>query len=783
MLEILVSSSVLILVLAILRLVLRDKISARLQYALWLLVLVRLLVPVSFFHSPVSVTEAVWPVTDSVRGYSLQTGALSTDVLSDSVTQNLHRLGVHPEWDEYVSDGAGGSRIQNFYSVRQVGHLVWYAGSLGMAVWFLVVNLRLARRLKKNRTPYDSDSLLPVYVAEGLPSPCLFGLLRPSIYLTEHAAEDDERARQIEAHELTHYRHGDMIWSLLRSVCLVVWWFNPLVWLAAALSRQDCELACDEGTIKVLGEDARFDYGRTLVGMAKVGTRPSDLLCGATTMTTGKKSLKERVERIAKAPKMSVTVALIVLIIAALAVGCTYGGAAENKTITPEIAAEAPSSASASDADSGEPTQMAITIYDPDTGGIVSFPIQDRDSTEAMYALYRELLEQAVMPEPEYEFPIDDTIYSVNFLDAQEEYAGNFQVYETGLFLINRPDISEIAAGIYESADGVMTGRFRGILTQYGYMDIIAQGMGAEPIGTYDREYWEEVERELGGFARSQRFETSYTPGFDPDLPEDDMFGPLTLADYIYGTDSWRFTYDSEPIANDPAATIKVLDDNDRTLWIMNDADALMIEEADGSITWVDYAGEPVDCADMIRHLLNWARGEYPSEEELAAQREEAMRLAADERIAELGYFGLPELEPVHREGGYAYPLWMMLGDPRNPTGPYVGLYFGTDEMSADLRYERIQWNGDANQPLGAESLALCRSFFAESETVTDVKVGGMNGFITDGGVYAGPRIVWYNADADLLFSLIAYHCDGGQPVGSYSTDELITLAERVSAQ
>ena len=56
MLEILISSSVLILVLAILRLALRDKISARLQYALWLLVLVRLLVPVSFFRSPISLS-------------------------------------------------------------------------------------------------------------------------------------------------------------------------------------------------------------------------------------------------------------------------------------------------------------------------------------------------------------------------------------------------------------------------------------------------------------------------------------------------------------------------------------------------------------------------------------------------------------------------------------------------------------------------------------------------------------------------------------------------------
>ena len=66
MTEILVTSSVLIAVIALLRLVLRGKISQRVQYALWLLVAIRLLVPVSFVSSPVSVMNAVEPVTETI---------------------------------------------------------------------------------------------------------------------------------------------------------------------------------------------------------------------------------------------------------------------------------------------------------------------------------------------------------------------------------------------------------------------------------------------------------------------------------------------------------------------------------------------------------------------------------------------------------------------------------------------------------------------------------------------------------------------------------------------
>lgn len=66
-------------------------------------------------------------------------------------------------------------------------------------------------------------------------------------------------------HEITHFRHGDHFWSALRSVCIALHWYNPLVWWAAILSRNDAELACDEGTIRRIGEDARAEYGRTLI--------------------------------------------------------------------------------------------------------------------------------------------------------------------------------------------------------------------------------------------------------------------------------------------------------------------------------------------------------------------------------------------------------------------------------------------------------------------------------------------------------------------------------------
>ena len=66
--EIILTSSVLILVIALLRRVLRGRISSRVQYALWLLAALRLLIPGVLFPSPVSVVGAA----EELRGAYLQ---------------------------------------------------------------------------------------------------------------------------------------------------------------------------------------------------------------------------------------------------------------------------------------------------------------------------------------------------------------------------------------------------------------------------------------------------------------------------------------------------------------------------------------------------------------------------------------------------------------------------------------------------------------------------------------------------------------------------------------
>lgn len=333
MIEWVVSSCILILVVIALRYLLRGRISLRLQYALWLLVLARLLLPVSFGSTDISVMSVVEKApavqaVESVRGVDTIWQADNGSVEGYPVGPLLPDTPVTVA-PSVTNDQFG--RMESALTLRKLLLPIWWCGAAVTLLVFLSANLRFAGRLRKSRCPLAVEgAALPVYVAEERAVPCLFGLFRPAIYVTQAAADDPELLRHTVAHETTHFRHGDHVWALLRAVCLALHWWNPLVWWAAKLSRQDGELACDEATIRALGEGERAAYGRTLIRMA-CGRGVSPLLT-ATTMDGGKTSLHERIVLLAKKPRTAVTAAIAVVLAAALCIGCTFTGAKKDET-------------------------------------------------------------------------------------------------------------------------------------------------------------------------------------------------------------------------------------------------------------------------------------------------------------------------------------------------------------------------------------------------------------------------------------------------------------------
>ena len=340
MLEWIVSGSFLILVVLVLRAALGQKISARFRYALWALVLLRLLVPVQLFTSPVAgmtvqVSEQVREKMAEKSIYAIPIDRIPVEEAEGYVIGEDGQVGDANSFGyaKLENNGEIIVRYADKLSPLQILQIIWFLGGMVLLFTILINNLRFMARLRRVRKPLETPACrIPVYVADGLPSPCLFGVLRPAVYLTAKAAENPDILRHVLVHELTHYRHLDHIWSILRGVALAVHWWNPLVWLAVVYSRRDGELACDEGALKGLGRAERTAYGETLLALVTAKPSPRDLLCCATTMSGEKRSLRERIRRIACESKQAVSALVAAVIVISVTSACAFGRAEQTES-------------------------------------------------------------------------------------------------------------------------------------------------------------------------------------------------------------------------------------------------------------------------------------------------------------------------------------------------------------------------------------------------------------------------------------------------------------------
>lgn len=348
--DVLLTSSALILALLILRRLFRKTLSRRAQYALWGLVLLRLLIPVSFPAAEFSLLTAAEPVVENMEALYAVPDQMSVwgrdgapvmgppdgplAAVGPATPDNTYAFSDRDALENPVE---GFMTYKHQFLLKDLLPPIWYGGMTVMTLWLILSNLLFRRKLRKGRRPYAAVcSKYPVYLVEtGLPSPCLFGLFRPAIYLTPAATASPEALRHVLAHEETHARHLDPLWSLLRGVCLVVYWFDPLVWCAAFASRTDCELACDEGALRRLGEAERIPYGRTLLALIPLRRVPADPLLSATTMTADKRRLMDRVTRIAENRRSLGTALFAVISLAALVCAVTFTGAKANDASRP----------------------------------------------------------------------------------------------------------------------------------------------------------------------------------------------------------------------------------------------------------------------------------------------------------------------------------------------------------------------------------------------------------------------------------------------------------------
>lgn len=374
--DVTITSSVLILAILLIRQLTKGKINPLLQYMLWLLVVLRLAFPFPLWNSSVSIMN-LFPQTSRLEdSLGAQTemnqsmGQSQLEVLqgqagqlqgqADMIQGQMSQSNVAQNEKELSQNQKKLSLSRREVSfvqfIKPCLPVVWIAGVLVIGGYMLFYQIKWKKYLRKNRKRLKDinkyHDTLWVYTVEGLPSPCLSGR---SIYLTEEMAEDERQLAHILAHEYCHYRHLDSLWVIVRCVLAAVYWFHPLVWVAAYVSKKDSEFACDEAAIRLLGEEERFAYGRTLVRLITDGSYDKSRMGIVSTMSGGEKGIRERVSMVARKPKYLFVLAGMVVLLVIVLISVTFPGAKQ--------AADA---ATQADSDIEEENQTADVLAEQD---------------------------------------------------------------------------------------------------------------------------------------------------------------------------------------------------------------------------------------------------------------------------------------------------------------------------------------------------------------------------------------------------------------------------------
>ena len=367
------SGSAMILLVLALRLFLKKHLPRGIFPTLWCAAAVRLLLPIT-----VPTHLSVWNLLHTPA--TAQANGVISDVLTPFPSLATNSI------TEPAADAAG---------IRPM-LLVWLVCAILLAAYFVIGYACMVCRFRGTRlAPQPSiDALLDrfrfsrdprICMSNSHRAPLTFGVFRPTVLLPEYLPIGDAQFQLVLAHELAHIRRKDCLRKLLLTVCLCLYWWNPLVWMMVWLANRDMELACDEAVLRALGPDCKKAYALTLLDMAQRNPKSAPLCSGF-----AKSSAEERIRAILCFKRIPAWVGIFVSVLFVLTASA-FTTQAVNPSVLPEM-------------------EPAVQEKIPEENVAVSVPVSEPIPTTPPIMPEQET-ESETQPQPEvpaYIFPLED---------------------------------------------------------------------------------------------------------------------------------------------------------------------------------------------------------------------------------------------------------------------------------------------------------------------------------------------------------------------------------------
>lgn len=307
--------------------------SAKWRYYVWLLLAIRLLVPLDI-SIPGRAAQVPVPMiyqeTMDARPAPLEgnTGSVYKEPgESDKDGNTMGAAAAQNTSSSFTEDGKsglGGEQMQNPAPaaprrqnldglkkwIREYGLMaLWLAGTAVFAAWYGIGYYTAMKRIRRfRRGAGDSISLemqkqasqagirrpVPVYLCSCISTPMAAGLIHSAVYLPVREYSGNELSF-ILRHECIHIARRDLWYQGVMILVRILHWFNPAVYLMAGRAREDMELVCDELVAAGMNLEQRYQYNRIL--LAEVEQKRGKKIVLSTQFYGNFKALKTRVSR------------------------------------------------------------------------------------------------------------------------------------------------------------------------------------------------------------------------------------------------------------------------------------------------------------------------------------------------------------------------------------------------------------------------------------------------------------------------------------------------------
>lgn len=285
------AASLMVFLMLLLKKVMGKRLSPRLTNALWLLVSARLLMIFLPFQSQISIFNAL-PAIENAISFNTKAPSSAASISDDkpasrsfarpaaAIQDNLAYGQVLPELKSSKSQIAKSKPPAE--KVTAILSYVWGTVFILMMLYAFFLSFNYKRKSKKY-SRIDNDEIrqiysaglqtlnikkaIPLYFMDNCSSPFISGIIRPRIYIPQNILEtvNSEELYYIFLHELSHYKRKDILSNLVSTVCLMLHWFNPLIWYAAKAMKTDREIACDACVLERIADEESVNYGMTLL--------------------------------------------------------------------------------------------------------------------------------------------------------------------------------------------------------------------------------------------------------------------------------------------------------------------------------------------------------------------------------------------------------------------------------------------------------------------------------------------------------------------------------------